>query len=91
MRRSLITSLLAAIVAVALAVPAGAIRPATPVREGLGIARIIVPPGGTTVADSQLAEDGASALADGRYPWIFERSSVDRPDERTAGRSTSSP
>ena len=84
MRRSFISPLLAAVVAVALAVPAGATRPATPVREGLGIARIIAPPSGSTVVETQLAEGGsAAAEGDERYPWIYERSATDRPDERT--------
>ncbi|HEX9824000.1 MAG TPA: hypothetical protein VGB51_06355, partial [Actinomycetota bacterium] len=77
MRRSFTISLLAAVVAVALAVPAGATRPATPVREGLGIARILAPPSGSTFVETQLAE------GDERYPWIYERSATDRPDERT--------
>ncbi len=64
----------------ALTLIAGGIAPATADSSGsdLVVAQILAPP------DADVEDEEESVLIEGqRYPWLFPRTSTDRPDERT--------
>jgi hypothetical protein len=73
----MVPAVLSALMVLALAAPAAAVSDRDPAPE-LAVTQILAPAG------AQAAEEEAQgALVGQRYPWLFERTEVDRPDEKT--------